>query len=666
MIIKYYKGYININTLNEMAKTNRNGTTLFHLKDVLCKIGFDCEGVKCSFDTLINNNISMPCICHVTINSSYKHFVVIYEINKDYIIIGDPSQGIKRIPLFKFKDIYNGVILLATPIKTIPYINDYKYYTFIKILKRNYKTFKLLILYSFFFTLLSIINSFYFGKLVDNVDKDKDILFFIFIIFFSINIIKIIVEYIKNKIFIYLNRKIDIELTKDIFTKLLLLPYKYYKNRTTGDIISRIDDLTFIKDMLNKIIISIFIDIPIVLLSSIILFKINIKLFIICFINCIITLLLIIVFNGFNKKFSHKLKTLKSVSTSSMIESINGFETIKGLNISKNIKNKVLSKYIDYVDYQTYYSGKIFNQTLILNLINTISFLFISYFGAMSVFKNIISLSSLVTFNTIYNYFYTSISNIIEINTYFLEFRLTLKRINELLINKESNGFLNYFTNGDICFQNLSYTFNDKINVLKDINLLIKKGEKVLVIGKSGSGKSTLFKLLKGYYKIDMDRIMINDIDINNYVKNTLDEKIKYVSQNEILFNDTILNNITLNESFDNKFLEIMKICEIDDIINKNDLGYNFLVEEGGFNLSGGQKQRISLARTLLRDFEILILDEALNQIDIKLERKILINIFNKYSDKTFIIISHRLNNNDLFDRIVELNEGKIIRNVSR
>ena len=177
-----------------------------------------------------------------------------------------------------------------------------------------------------------------------------------------------------------------------------------------------------------------------------------------------------------------------------------------------------------------------------------------------------------------------------------------------------------------------------------------------MVIGSSGSGKSTLFKILKQHHEIKRDMVYVDGIDINDYKLNN----IVYVSQNEILFTDTIENNIG------NDIYNIAKICMIDEITKKLDLGYKTLVEENGFNLSGGEKQRIILGRALANNFDILIIDEGLSQVDTNMERKILKNIIEKYENKTIIFISHRLDNMDLFNQVIKLEKGNLVDDLSK
>lgn len=666
MIIKYYNGYISMQELASMTKTNKDGTTLYHLVKALTEIGFDAEGVSCPFDELLKNKIPMPCICSVLIDNSYKHFIVLYEITKKWFIIADPSVGIKKLSYKDFKTIYQNTLIICVPNKTIPIVSEEKYYSIAKIILRNIKIIKLIIIYSVIITAFSIFNSFYFGKLLDNINSLKNTLFLIFLIFFSMSFVKILMDYIRSKLFLYLNKKMDLEFTKEIFSKLLSLPYKHYKNHTTGDIISRVNDMSNLREMLERLLVSIFIDIPLAFFSALLLLKLNVKLFTVSFIILLLNILLVLLFKKITYFAIVKLKRLKSLTTSNMIEAINGFETIKGINIKQFVERKILKNHVNYLNHQYHFSKIIIIKNLLKNLVNDLGIIIIDYIGIMFVYDGCFTLSLLVTFNTTLNYCFNAIGSIADFAVDYNEYKSSFKRINEVMIENKDNGFLKQFNNGDIEFVNLNYSFNDIDYVLKNINLKILQGERLIVIGKSGSGKSTLFKLLKKYYEVDFDKITINKIDINNYVNKILDENILYVNQHEIIFNDTIINNIKLEHKVDNKFLDICKICEIKPIVVKNKLGFNYFLEENGFNLSGGERQRIILARSLLKEFNILIIDEALNQVDVLMERRILKNLFNYFKDKTIIFISHRLNNCDLFSHIIEMKEGQIIRDETR
>ena len=174
-----------------------------------------------------------------------------------------------------------------------------------------------------------------------------------------------------------------------------------------------------------------------------------------------------------------------------------------------------------------------------------------------------------------------------------------------------------------------------------------------MLIGKSGQGKSTLLKILKQYYFTE--QVNVNSKNIKNM---DLKNKITYISQDEYLFTNTLYNNITMNKKINEIELnKILKICCLEEFIKKDNLGLNMLIEENGFNISGGEKQRIILARALITIKDYLFIDEGLSEVDISLERKIIKNIFKYYKNKTIIIVSHRMDNADLFDRIVNLDK---------
>lgn len=168
-------------------------------------------------------------------------------------------------------------------------------------------------------------------------------------------------------------------------------------------------------------------------------------------------------------------------------------------------------------------------------------------------------------------------------------------------------------------------------------------------------------KLIYKYYDIDRDVIFINGYDINDYSLSDIRRNITYISQSEMLYTSSIRDNIVLGRNINEEdFLNMCKITYVDEIIKDNILGYDYVLEENGINISGGQRQRIILARGLLKNSKVIMIDEGLSQIDINLERIILENLFFMFYDKTFIIVSHRENNIDLYDKVIRLSDSKV------
>ena len=667
MIVKYYHGYIEIEKLRDLTKTTKQGTTAYHLIEAAKKIGFEAYGVSTCLEKLNKNNLLLPCLAHVVIDEKYKHFMVIYEINykKKYLIVADPNKKIIKFSFEEFNKIWKGILIILHPVKKLPLDKNLSLSQFyIKIISMYRKSLINICLLSMFITIFSIFSSLYIKYVIDSINYSKNYLILIFIIFLYVNLLKSITDFFRNKLLIYINQKLDLSLTLDTFKNIVLLPYHYYRNRTTGEIISRINDLDSIRDMVSKVSLTLFIDFPLTLITIIILYIINSTLFFIALIILILYLLIIIMFRNPLKKNTEEIQEIKAETTSYMIESISGFETVKGINIENNVIIKFENKYVKFIKKLFKYENLNNIIYFLKELINNLGYVIIVFVGSLLVFDEKMTMGNLMAFISLLTYFLEPIRTIIDLDLTIKHASNSLKRVLNLLLDSKEKGIIDNFKYNNIEMKNLNYTYNDKSYILKNINLKFNK-EKIMIIGDSGSGKSTLLKLLMKYHDISKNQILINNIDINNYKEEVIRKNISYISQNEILFTDTIYNNLKTNDSIINEdILTVSKICEIEEFTN--DLGLNMLIEENGYNLSGGEKQRIILGRTLLKPFEILLIDEGLNQMDVNLERRILKQIFEKYKDKLIIIISHRLENMDLYDRVIELKDGQFLKEVKK
>jgi len=663
MIIQYYKGDYPIEELKEMTFTDKNGVSAYNLVEAAKSIGFEAKGYKIKLEEIDENNIVLPCIAYTLINNSYRHYMVIYEINfkKKYLLIADPASNIKKISFDEFRKIYEEVIISMYPIKNIQKIEigDNLKVCITNLLKNNKKLILYIVSFSIILSLLEIISSTQFKLGIENMDNLNIVKTF-FIIFLFIQILKNITDFTRNKLLILLNEKLDLSLTIEVFKKILFLPYNYYRNRTTGEIVSRFNDLENIKTMISKIILTVLIDLMLVI-STLFIFKfINNKLFIICL--CIV-FMYVIIMKLMRKTIILNLENTKKSKeevNSYLVESITGFETIKGINHEKQILKKFIERRIHLLLSEKKLSNILNLEMLLKNILYSLGNTILIFSAIIFGNKGILTIGDAILFISLFNYFIEPFKNIIELDNEIKEAKISYKKIKEILIkeNKEEKIFTPKYTKIEI--KNLNYSYN-LYNILKNINLKIYKNDKIMLQGKSGSGKSTLLKILKNYYKVSNNMVYINEIDIND-LNSLWFNQISYISQNEILFNDTIYNNIVLDKKVDEQvFLKIVKICRVDKIVSKMPLGYKTLIEENGFNISGGEKERIILARTLLSDFEILLIDEGLSQVDINLERNILKDLIEYLKEKTIIFVSHRNENKDLFNKVIQLKNGVIV-----
>lgn len=663
-IIRYYGGNISKEKLIDMTKTTKDGTTFFGISSAAESLGLTTKSYKVDDIDKIKKIIP-PILCQIN-NNGYNHFIVIYKIYNNRLLIMDPSKGKEVIDLFDFNNIWTGYIMLFE--KNLPLINNKENKIFGKIIKeviiKNKGNILFITILSLIITTSTCLASFYSEVVFDKViDTEINNLIFITLIFFILFIIKNITNFIRNHLLIYLNQKLDISIILNAFSKIILLPYRYYKNKTTAEVLSRINDLSYVKKFISKIIITIFLDTLVFIIAFIIIYTINRKILNIFILTEILYLIIILIFNKTIKKYTTQSQKNIALINNAIVESVSSFETIKGLNIEDNMIYKFSQNYSKALN--TNYNLEKLNNTISLlkEFITDISLLLINFYSFKLIMTNHLTIGNYMTITMLSNYLIYPIRNIINLTEEYHYVKNSITRANNLFEVEDENIYDNkkLEVNGNIKITNLKYTFNNKNYILKNINLFIKDKDRVILLGPSGSGKSTILKILYKYLEVDRKTVYINSYDINDYSLIDIRKNITYISQNEIIYNDTIRNNIILDrEVSEIDYLNICHLLHIDDIVKDNILGYDYILEENAINLSGGQRQKIILARSLLKKSNIIMIDEGFSQIDIETEREILQNIFRYFYNKTFIVISHRTENLDLYNRIIKIKEGKI------
>lgn len=663
-IIRYYNGNISLNKLMEMTKTTKNGTTFYNLSEAASKIGMASKAYY--VDDFNNISVySCPFISQV-IRNGYTHFVVVYKISKDKLLIMDPALGSLYMSREKFLNIWTGYIMMFEKVKILPNYKDEKYINKLLygLILNNKKIIVNCLLLTLMFCFLTIGYSVYLKVMIDKVlNQDKYLLIVISLIFFIVILFRSLTNLFRNQMLSYFNMKVDISLFLNSFKRILLLPYNYYKNKTTGEIISRVNDLSYIKQIISQLLTTVFLDIVLLLFSLVCLYFINSKMFVISFFIAILYMIIIFIYPRFIKTKIYESQAEVAKVNSYLVESISGLETIKGLRCEKMVNDRLESYYTKaqatIFDYNIISNGVLYLKDLIFY----VGVLLINYVGCVDIMNGNFTVGSLLTFNTILGYFLNPLQNFIDLADDYVYVRGVFKRANGLyevkLDDLESKNGLR--VEGDISFNNLDFSFNGKDQILKSIKIEFKAKEKILLLGNSGSGKSTLLKILYKYYDVSRGMVLVNGIDINDFSISDIRDDIIYVSQNETLYTGSIKDNILLNRDIDYKdFLDMCCYLEVDNIIKDNLLGYDFLLEENGANISGGERQRIILARALFKKGNIILIDEGLSQMDIDLERRVLKRIFSIFKDKMIIVVSHRFNNMDLYDKVFKLKDGMV------
>lgn len=671
-ISKQYGLKLSISKIREVAGTDKQGTNVAGMVKAAEQLGFTAKGVKGNQDAFFTE-FPLPAIAHIIVDGSLLHYVVIHKITKKQILIADPAKGLVKYTPEDFFKIWTGVLIIMTPTSKFHKGNENKgvLLRFFDLILPQKRLLLNVFLSSLMITIFGILSSFYFRFIMDDIVPNslRKSLITLSIGVIILYIFKAILEAFRNHLLLYLSQKLDIPLILGYYQHVLGLPMNFFGTRRVGEIVSRFNDASKIRDAIANATLSIMIDTLMAAVGGIILFMQNHLLFGISAIVVALYGIIVLVFNKPIKKINEKQMEDNAQLTSYLVETLNGIETIKAFNSEEKAQAKTDRLFVKFLK-SIFKGGVISNieQTL-TDAVYTIGTTVILWVGVVSVLNGNMTLGSLITFNALLAYFIDPIKNLINLQPTMQTAIVAAERLSEILdlelekteneTHKLSPESLNY----TIKIENLDFRYGTRKLVLQNINMHINAGEKIALVGESGSGKTTLSKLLMNFYKWEKGEIFIGDYNLKDVNLATLRSKIAYISQDIFMFSGTIRENLEFGNE-DVTFSDILSACrqsKADEFINKMPLRYESMLEENGSNLSGGQKQRLAIARALLKKPDILIMDEATSNLDSITEKAIEKTINNLSSNITTIIIAHRLSTIMRCDRIFVMEDGIII-----
>ena len=672
-IAKFYGSDFSLAHLRELAKTNKEGTTALGIVKAADEMGFETRPVQADKTLFDMSDVPYPFIVHVNKEGKLQHYYVIYQTKKDYLIIGDPDPSVKITKMSKerFFSEWTGVAIFLAPKPSYQPHKDKKngLLSFLPLIFKQKSLIAYIVLSSLLVTIINIGGSYYLQGILDEYipNQMKSTLGIISVGLVITYILQQVMSFSRDYLLTVLSQRLSIDVILSYIRHIFELPMSFFATRRTGEIISRFTDANSIIDALASTILSLFLDVSILILVGGVLLAQNSNLFLLSLISIPIYMVIIFSFMKPFEKMNHDVMQSNSMVSSAIIEDINGIETIKSLTSEENRYQNIDSEFVEYLEKSFKLSKYSILQTSLKQGIKLVLNILILWFGSQLVISSKISIGQLITFNTLLSYFTTPMENIINLQTKLQSAKVANNRLNEVyLVESEfqvqENPVHSHFLMGDIEFDDLSYKYGFGRDTLTDINLTIKQGDKVSLVGVSGSGKTTLAKMIVNFFEPYKGHISINHQDIKNIDKKVLRRHINYLPQQAYIFNGSILENLTLGGNHMISQEDILKACEVAEIrqdIERMPMGYQTQLSDGA-GLSGGQKQRIALARALLTKAPVLILDEATSGLDVLTEKKVIDNLMS-LTDKTILFVAHRLSIAERTNRVIVLDQGKII-----
>lgn len=673
MILSYYGSYYSLATLRESAKTNNEGTTALGLLYAANIYELETKAIKADMSVFDEEGIPFPFIAHVLKNGKLMHYYVVTGSDEKNIYIADPDPSVKmmRMSRERFKEEWSGIMLLMSPGPNYQIYQEERnsLISFIPLIVKQSKLVTKIILLSLSVTVINIIGTYYLQSAIDTYIPNhmNNMLEVISIGLVISYILQQILQSFQECFLAILNQCISKDIILNYINHIFHLPMSFFATRRTGEILSRFTDTNVIIDALSSSILSIFLDISTVMIISFVLFSQNLNLFLLSLIILPIYSIIIISFVKAFEKMNQNVMEANAILSSSIIEDINGIETIKSLTSEEYRYKKINQEFIDFLEKSYKYIKVESIQRSLKKGFQLILNIIILWFGAKLVMSGKMTLGQLITYNMLLSYFTAPLENIINLQTKIQKAHVSNERLNEVYLVKSEADEQKKITNlsensGEIIFKDLDYSYGYGEKILSNVNLKIENGSKIVFVGPSGSGKSTIAKLIVNFLEPNNGSVFLGNININQISKNTLREYINYLPQQPYIFTGTILDNILLGSNPKTKkedVLRAVELAEIKEDIEKMPLNFHTEITSDGFGISGGQRQRIALARALLTDSSILILDEATSSLDNLTEQKIIKNLLEL--DKTIIFIAHRLKIAEYAERIIVLEKGNIV-----
>ena len=506
-----------------------------------------------------------------------------------------------------------------------------------------------------------------------NIVLDKnplDALIISIFLILSLFFLKNLFNYLALFFITFLRNGILKDLRNDLYSKILELPIEYFKKRKKGDTISKLSaDVIEIQTSFLSIL-EVLVREPLTIIFTIIMMiKVNFNLtfFALAFIPA--SGLLISIIGKSLKKQSDKVQKEQGEFLSIIEETLSGLNIIKAFFAEKTFFNKFSNSTNRFFHFN---NNLINRQNFASPLSEFLGIIVIGsllwYGGKLVLIENTLQASVFMSFMLLAYNILTPAKAISKASYAISKGNSAAERILSLMnafnhISNENDSFeLEHFQN-EIHFKNISFSFGEK-KVIDKIDLQIKKGSKVAIVGESGSGKTTLINLLNRFYDVESGEILIDGINIKKISKRSLRNSIGLVTQDPILFNDTVNNNISLGRKEHNskEIISAAKTSNAHKFIIKMKEKYDTNIGDGGGKLSGGQKQRISIARAVLKNPQILLMDEATSSLDSVSEKMVQDAIERLSKNRTTIIVAHRLNTIQKADLIVVMENGAIIQ----
>jgi subfamily B ATP-binding cassette protein HlyB/CyaB len=600
-------------------------------------------------------------------------FLLLGKVGDDKLLVQVPTEPRpKMMTREELQAVWGGRVVLMTRRRTLTDLaRRFDITWFLGALHKYRHRLGEVLLASFFLQLFGLVSPLFFQVVIDKVlvHRSLSTLDVLLLGLVAITVFETVLGILRTYVFSHTTNRIDVELGARLFRHLLALPIGYFQSRRVGDSVARVRELENIRTFLTGSALTLVIDLFFTLVFIAVMYIYS------PFLTWIVlgSLPFYVVISAaatplFQSRLQEKFKR-GAENQAFLVESVSGVETLKAMAVEPQMQRRWEEQLASYVtaSFKVLSLGN--TASNLVQLVSKLVLAIILYFGAKLVIDGGLTVGELVAFNIFAGRVSQPVLRLAQVWQDFHQARISIDRLGDILNSQAeptynpSRGALPPIR-GNLSFEHVTFRYRvDGPEILHDVNLEIKAGQTIGVVGASGSGKSTLAKLTQRLYVPESGRILVDGVDLAMVDPSWLRRQMGIVLQENVLFNCTIRENIALADPTTpmERVVAAAQLAGAHDFILELPEGYDTIVHERGSSLSGGQRQRVAIARALVTNPRILILDEATSALDYESEHIIQQNMQHIAKDRTVLIIAHRLSAVRHADRIITIDQGRVV-----
>src|SRR5947209_2116451 len=666
MILTYYGRKTSISELRTHYAVGRDGVSALGIVKAARYYGLRVRAISLQHNDF--RFVKLPAIVHWEFN----HFLVVERWSRKRVDVVDPARGRYRLTHDEFDAGFTGVVIILEPGVAFDrhaapsrrafrtYVRQYIQQapgTFLQVLGASL----LLLLIGLTLPLLTkVVVDQILPFRMENVMPVLGI--GILVLFLSQTVATLLREWL----LVYLRARIDIHMMLGFVEHLLTLPYSFFQQRSTGDLLTRLASNTILRDILSNELLSTLLDSSLVIFYLVILLWQSLPFGLLTLAIGLLQVLLLLASTRPIRNLASRELAAQGKSQGYLAEALAGIATLKGSGAEQRAFERWSNLFIDQLNISLRYSYLSTTMTTILTALRSLAPLALLWVGATQVLNGSMTLGTMVALNALAAAFFAPLASLVSSGQQFQLMGAHLERIADVM-EAEAEQRVQAVQPppplaGHIRLENVSFRYAPEApEVLHHLDLTVEAKQKIAIVGPSGSGKSTLGKLLLGLYAPTEGTILYDDIPLQRLNYQEVRRQFGVVLQESTIFSGSILSNITLNDPTIEKeqVVKAAEIAAIDEDIMSMPMGYETFVSEGGSALSGGQRQRLAIARAIAHKPALLLLDEATSHLDVTTEQKVAEHL--QTLACTQIIIAHRLSTIRNADVILVLDQGTIV-----